>query len=103
MSIAKVFHGDLQGTSRGQMLTAGTTVKGSAGYVAIEQVTGTLHGRRGTFLLQHHGIMSRGVGDLGITVVPDSGTDQLAGLTGRLGITIADGKHSYDFDYTLTG
>jgi hypothetical protein len=103
MSIAKVFHGDLQGTSRGQMLTAGTSVEGSAGYVAIEQVTGTLHGRRGSFLLQHHGIMSRGVGDLGITVVPDSGTDQLAGLTGKLGITIADGKHSYDFDYTLTG
>lgn len=103
MSIAKVFHGDLEGTSRGQMLTAGAAVKGSAGYVAIEQVSGTLHGRRGTFLLQHHGIMSRGVGDLGITVVPDSGTDQLAGLAGRMGITIADGKHSYDFDYTLSG
>jgi hypothetical protein len=103
MSIAKVFLGDLEATSRGQMLTAGTAVKGSAGYVAIEQVTGTLQGRRGTFLLQHHGIMSRGVGDLGITVVPDSGTEQLAGLTGRMGITIADGKHSYDFDYRLSG
>lgn len=101
MSLAKVFRGDLEATSRGQMFAAGTAVKGSAGYVAIEQVSGTLQGRRGTFVLQHHGIMTRGVGELGITVVPDSGTDQLVGLTGRMEITITDGKHSYDFDYTL--
>jgi flagellar basal body rod protein FlgG len=83
------------------MLAAGTEVKGSAGYVAIERVTGTLHGRRGSFVLQHNGIMTRGDGQLIITVVPDSGTDQLIGLAGTMGITIADGTHSYEFVYTL--
>ena len=101
MSIDKQFHGDLDATSKGQMLAAGTDVKGSAGYVAIERVTGLLHGRRGSFVLQHNGIMTRGDGQLTITVVPDSGTDELAGLVGKMAITIADGKHSYDFDYTL--
>lgn len=103
MTIDKEFHGDLSGTSKGQMLLASSsTVKNSAGYVAIERVTGTLHGRRGTFYLQHSGTMTRGAGDLTITVIPDSGTDQLAGLTGRMNIIIApDGKHSYEFDYTL--
>jgi hypothetical protein len=101
MSIDKQFHGDLDGTSKGQMLSAGTEVRESAGYVAIERVTGTLQGRRGTFVLQHSGLMARGVPQLTITVVPDSGTGQLVGLAGTMGITIANGKHSYDFEYTL--
>lgn len=102
MSIDKQFHGDLEATSKGEMLTGMTAVKNSAGYVAVERVTGTLHGKTGTFILQHSGTMTRGVGVLSVTVVPDSGTDQLVGLTGSLAIIIApDGKHSYDFDYTL--
>jgi len=101
MTIDKQIHGDLEGTSKGTMLTAGTDVKGSAGYVAIERVTGALHGRIGTFVLQHIGTMNRGAYQLSITVVPDSGTGQLLGLTGKFNITIADGKHSYDFEYTL--
>ena len=101
MSIDKVFHGDLDGTSLGQMLTAMTDVKDSAGYVAIERVKGVLKGRRGTFALQHTGIMDRGVSGLVITVVPDSGTGQLAGLTGTMTIDVRDGKHFYTFDYTL--
>ena len=103
MSIDKQFHGNLVGSSKGQMLTAGTSVKGSAGYVAIEQVTGTLHGRSGAFVLQHSGTMTRGAPQLIVSVVPDSGTGELAGLTGTLTIAIADGKHSYDFDYALAG
>jgi len=101
MTIDKQIHGDLEATSKGTMLTAGTDVKGSAGYVAIERVTGTLHGRTGTFVLQHTGTMNRGTYQLSITVVPDSGTGQLLGLTGKFNINIADGKHSYDFEYTL--
>ena len=101
MSIDKQFHGDLDASSKGQMLTAGTSVKGSAGYVAIERVTGTLHGRSGSFVLQHSGAMTRGVPQLTITVVPDSGTDELEGLAGRMTIEIADGTHSYGFEYTL--
>ena len=101
MSIDKQFHGDLEGTSKGEMLSAITAVKGSAGYVAIERFSGTLHGRRGTFVLQHNGIMTRGAPDLTITVVPDSGTDQLVGIAGKMGIEIKDGKHFYDFEYTL--
>lgn len=101
MSIDKQFHGDLEATSKGEMLAVGTSVQGSAGYVAMEQVNGTLQGRNGTFALQHTGIMTRGTPELTITVVPDSGTDQLVGLAGRMSIVIADGKHSYDFEYTL--
>jgi hypothetical protein len=101
MSLEKQIHGDLEGTSKGQMLTAGTDVKGSAGYVAIERITGTLKGRSGSFVLQHSGTMTRGTPSLTITVVPDSGTGQLAGISGTMKITIADGKHSYDFDYSL--
>ena len=101
MSIDKQFHGDIEGTSKGQMLTAGTAVKGSAGYVAIERVSGTLRGRSGSFVLQHSGTMTRGAPQLSITVVPDSGTGQLVGLTGKMAINIADGKHSYDFEYAL--
>jgi hypothetical protein len=101
MTIDKQIHGDLEATSKGQMLTAGTPVKGSAGYVAIERISGTLHGRTGTFVLQHTGTMTRGALQLSITVVPDSGTGQLAGLAGKMDIQIADGKHSYDFAYIL--
>jgi hypothetical protein len=101
MSLDKQYHGDLDGESKGQMLTAGTDVKGSAGYVAMERFTGTLNGRKGSFVLQHTGTMNRGALQLTITVVPDSGTGGLVGLTGKLAITIADGRHSYDFEYTL--
>jgi hypothetical protein len=105
MTIDKAFHGDLEGTSKGQMLTASTGVKGSAGYVAIERVTGTLRTsagpRIGTFALQHIGTLTRGTPELSVTVVPDSGTGQLVGLTGELNILIVDGNHSYDFEYTL--
>jgi hypothetical protein len=101
MSIDKQFHGELEGTSQGEMLTAMSSVKGSAGYVAIERVTGTLNGRKGSFVLQHTGIMNRGEPQLTITVVPDSGTDQLTGLAGKISIDISDGKHSYVLEYTL--
>lgn len=102
MSIDKQFQGDLVGTSKGQMIMASSeSVKGSAGYVAIEKITATLNERRGTFYLQHTGTMNRGVGDLSITVIPDTGTDQLVGLRGKMNIIIADGKHSYEFDYEL--
>ena len=102
MMLDKEFHGGLEGTSKGLMLMASSdSVPGSAGYVAIEKVTGTLNGRSGSFYLQHSGIMTRGVGELTITVIPDTGTDQLSGLTGRMNIIIADGKHSYEFAYTL--
>ena len=101
MSLDKQFHGDLEGTSAGEMLSAGTVTKGSAGYVAIERVGGTLAGRKGTFVLQHSATMNRGVPSLSITVVPDSGTGELAGLTGTMTIVIDEGKHSYEFDYTL--
>jgi len=99
MSIDKQFHGDLEGTSKGQMLTAMTDVKGSAGYVAIERITGTLHGRNGTFALQHTGTMQRGAPQLSVTVVPDSGTGQLVGLAGKMEIKIVDGKHFSELEY----
>jgi hypothetical protein len=101
MSIDKQFHGDLEGTSKGEMLSASTSVKGSAGYVAIERVSGTLHGRNGSFVLQHSGTMTRGAPQLTITVVPDSGTGQLKGIAGKMMIKIDEGKHSYDFEYSL--
>jgi hypothetical protein len=100
-SIAKQFHGALDATSRGMMLSAGTATPGSAGYVAIELVTGVLDGRRGSFVLQHHATMNRGQPSLSIVVVPDSGTGDLTGLSGTMGIRITDGKHFYDFEYTL--
>ena len=100
LSIDKHFHGDLDGPSKGQMLTAGTDVKGSAVYVAVERVTGTLHGRSGAFSLHHTGIMNRGSASLTVHVVPDSGTGELTGISGQMQITIADGKHLYELDYT---
>lgn len=100
-TLDKQFHGALEATSKGEMLTAAGSLKGSAGYVAIERVTGTLAGRTGSFALQHLGVMDRGAPTLNITVVPDSGTGQLAGLTGAMTINIVDKKHFYDFEYTL--
>jgi hypothetical protein len=101
LAIEKRFDGDLVGGSKGEMITAMTGTEGSAGYVAIERFLGTLHGRTGSFVLQHGGIMTRGAPQLTILVVPDSGTDQLVGLAGRMAIVITDGQHSYDFQYTL--
>lgn len=101
MAIDKQFRGDLVATSQGEMMMTGTEVQGSAGYVAIERVTGTLAGRRGTFLLQHNGLMAKGVGELVIRVIPDSGTGELKGLSGQMTIAQAEGKHSYAFEYQL--
>ena len=101
LSIDKQFQGDLDATSKGEMLAAGTEVKGSAGYVAMERVTGKLRGRSGTFVLQHSGTMNRGSPTLSVTVVPDSGTGQLVGLDGKMTIKIEGGKHFYDFQYSL--
>jgi hypothetical protein len=101
LSIDKQFHGDLEGMGKGEMLTAGTAIRNSAVYVAVERVTGTLHGRKGTLALHHTGIMNRGDQSLTITVVPDSGTGDLTGITGSLSIEIANGKHSYVFEYAL--
>ena len=100
-ALDKQYHGDLEGTGTGEMLTAGTPVKGSGAYVAIEKVTGTLQGRSGSFVLQHTGTMTNNLPQLSVTVVPDSGTGQLAGITGKMTINMAGGKHSYDFEYTM--
>jgi hypothetical protein len=97
----KQFHGDLEGVSRGQMLGAMSAVEGSGGYVALEQVTGTLKGRSGSFILQHNGSMRKNVPTMHVTVVPDSGTDQLQGLEGTMTIVIEGGKHSYELEYTI--
>lgn len=102
MSIDKTFFGDLSATSKGEMLSARTNIKTSAGYIAIEQVSGTLDGKSGSFVLQHFGTMQNGNNPLIIEVVPDSGTAELEGLSGKMGITIKDGKHFYDFDYSFT-
>jgi hypothetical protein len=101
MTSDKQFHGDLEGTSTGEMLGVYTAVKDSAGYVAMERVSGKLKGRTGTFILQHSSTMARGTQKQSIIVIPDSGTDQLAGLAGSMIIKITDGKHFYEFDYTL--
>jgi hypothetical protein len=102
MLIDKQYHGDLEGTAKGEMLTGGMSAKHSGAYVAMEKVSGTLQGKTGTFVLHHTGIMDQGKPELTILVAPDSGTGQLAGLSGKMTINIAaDGKHSYDFEYTL--
>jgi pimeloyl-ACP methyl ester carboxylesterase len=103
MSIDKRFHGQLEATSKGEMLTAGNFVKGSAGYVAVESVSGTVNGRKGTFALQHTGTLDNGAQSLSVTVVPGSGTGELTGISGAMNIVIESGKHSYVFDYTLPG
>ena len=101
MTNEKQFQGDLEGTSKGEMLTAGTKVKDSAAYVLIERVTGSLHGQQGTFVLQHDATMTRGVPRQSILVVPDSGSGDLTGITGSMTIEIKDGKHFYDLEYRL--
>ncbi len=102
MSLDKQFHGDLDAVSKGEMLSAMGNVKGSAGYVAIEYVGGTLHSRKGSFVLQHNATMTRGAPYLNIIVVPDSGTGELTGLSGKMTINIAaDGAHSYEFEYAF--
>jgi hypothetical protein len=101
MSIDKQFHGDLEAVSKGEMLAAMSSVKGSAGYVAMERVTGTLQGLAGTFVLQHSGTMTRGEPALSVTVVPDSATGELTGLSGRMAIDIIDKKHFYAFEYEI--
>jgi hypothetical protein len=101
--LGKQFHGDLEASSRGQMLGAETAVAGSGGYVALELVTGTLNGKRGSFILQHNGTMRARVFMMNVVVVPDSGTDELSGISGTMKITIEGKKHSYEFGYTLDG
>lgn len=101
MAIDKAFHGELEATSKGEMLSAMMPVKGSAGYVAIEQVSGALSGNQGSFVLQHFGVMHAGNNRLVLEVIPGSGTGELAGLTGEMSIIIEDGQHFYEFEYTL--
>jgi hypothetical protein len=102
LTIDKRFHGDLEGTSKGEMLALQTDTKGSAGYVALERVTGKLKGQQGSFVLQHSATMTRGEPDSKITVVPDSATGELAGLSGKMNITVAaDGAHHYEFEFKI--
>lgn len=103
MSIDKTYTGPLTATSQGEMLSAMTTTEGSAGYVAIEQVSGTLNGKAGSFVLQHSGTMHKGAQSLSLHVVPDSGSGELTGLVGEMRIIIDAGKHYYEFDYQLPG
>lgn len=99
MSIDKIYNRDLSVTSKEEMVSASTSVKGSAGYVAIEQVSRTLEGKKGTFVLQHFGIMKKGKTYLQVEIVPDSGTDELNGISGKMFIRIEDGEHYYDLEY----
>jgi len=99
--LTKKFSGDLDASARGHMLSAGTATKGSAAYVAIDHVRGTLEGRKGSFVLQHTGSMRRGASSLSVMVVPDSGTEELAGLRGTLSINVVEGRHFYDFLYSF--
>jgi hypothetical protein len=101
MSLDKRYHGELDATGVGEMLSAMAAVKGSAGYVAIERVSGTLQGRSGSFVLQHSGTLERGAPTLSVTVVPDSGTAELAGLTGSMAIEVEPGVHRYAFTYEV--
>ncbi len=101
LSLDKQFHGALEAISKGEMIGVMTEVKGSAGYVAMERVTGTLDGRKGTFVLQHSGTMTHGDSRMSVTVVPDSGTGELAGISGAMTIKIEEGKHFYNFEYQL--
>jgi hypothetical protein len=102
MTFEKQWQGEIQGTSTGQMLTGGDVKTGSAGYVAMEKFTGSVKGRKGTLIFQHSATMTSGKGDLTITVVPTSGTDELKSINGKLTIKIENGKHFYDFEYNLT-
>lgn len=100
-SLNKKFHGPLEAESRGEMISAMTSVKGSAGYVAIEQVSGKLNGKSGSFVLQHFGIMNRGKDHLVLEVVPDSGSGELKNISGSMTIDVKDGKHFYGFDFEI--
>jgi hypothetical protein len=98
----KQIHGDLEAASEGEMMGADSPVQGSAGYVAVERVTGMLHGKRGSFVLQHKSSMRKGADfKMDITVVPDSGTEELAGIAGVFTIIFEGKNHLYEFDYTL--
>lgn len=101
MSLDKTYEGDLVATAKGEMLTVGTAVKGSAVYVAVETVNGVLHGRKGSFALHHKGVMTRGEGELSVQIVPDSGTGELAGIHGHLAIKVEGGRHQYEIEYGL--
>jgi hypothetical protein len=101
MLVLKKITGDLSGDGRAEMLSVGTSIEGSAAYVAIDRITGSLHGRTGSFVLQHAGLMTRGEGTLNVVVVPDSGTDELVGLRGTFDIQNVAGEHSYVFDYDI--
>src|SRR5450432_3238383 len=101
VAIEKKFTGDLVATSTAQMLAAGSEVQGSAGYVAVERVTGSIDGRAGSFVLQHFGVMMRGTGELKVSVVPDTGTGELHSIAGRMNIEIIEGKHYYTFEYSF--
>jgi hypothetical protein len=101
MSLDKEFRGDLEAPGKGEMLTAGTNTENSAGYVAMERITGTLHGRSGSFVFQHSGTMNRGTPHLILTIVPDSGTGELTGIAGSMAIKFAGEQHLYEFDYSL--
>jgi hypothetical protein len=101
-TFTKQFQGDLTGTSTGEMLGAMTETKGSAGYVALERISGTLHGRTGSFVVVHRGLLNRGASELMITIVPDSGTGELKGISGQMTIEIVEGKHYYSIAYSLT-
>lgn len=103
MSLHKTFNGEMQGTSEGEMLTAMGAVAGSAVYVAIERFKGTVHGKRGTFVISHRGTMNRGAQHLSVEIVPDSGTDELAGISGSMTISIESGKHFYELAYRSPG
>ncbi|AGZ40223.1 DUF3224 domain-containing protein [Actinoplanes friuliensis] len=102
MRVRKTISGDLTGSGVAEMMSVGTAVEGSAGYVAIDRITGTLGGRQGSFVLQHFGLMARGQGTLTVSVVPDSGTGELTGLTGFFDIVNENGVHTYTFDYELS-
>ncbi len=101
MTGEKEYHGDLEATAVAEMLSAGTPVEGSQAYVAMEAVIGTLGGRRGSFILQHTGLMTRGSGELNVVIVPDSASDELTGLAGKMAIRVEGGKHFYDLEYTM--
>jgi hypothetical protein len=103
VALEKRYHGHLDASGSGTMLSTTTPVKGSAGYVAMERVSGTLHGRAGTFVLQHSGLMTRGTPQLTVEIVADSGTGELTGISGQCGITVTPAGHAYELHYTLTG
>ena len=101
MSIDKQFHGDLEASSIGQMMAGGNEANGARVYVALETVTGSLHGKTGSFVLAHRGTMTKDAQALSVIIVPETGTGELAGIAGELGIDIRDGKHFYTLDYSL--